>query len=88
MNDIEIFTIPNCPFCKKAKALLEDNYLDYFEYDISYDEENMREQLGKRFHIKGKTTVPQILINCKHIGGYSELKEIIQNGKLNDYIKH
>lgn len=87
MNDIELFTIPTCPFCKKAKALLEDHYLDYFEYDISHDESNMREQLGKRFNLKGEVTVPQIVINCKHIGGYTDLKEIVQNGKLNDYLR-
>ena len=87
MNDIELFTIPTCPFCNKAKALLEDNYLDYFEYDISHDEENLRAQLGKRFNLKGTVTVPQIVINCKHIGGYTDLKEIIQNGKLNEYLR-
>lgn len=87
MNDIELFTIPTCPFCKKAKALLEDNYLDYFEYDISHDEENLREKLGKRFNIQGTVTVPQIVINCKYIGGYTDLKEIVQNGKLCEYLR-
>lgn len=88
MNDIELFTLPTCPFCRKAKELLEDNYLDYFEYDISHDEEKIREKLGKRFKIDGRVTVPQIVINGKHIGGYSELKDIIQKGKLSDYIKN
>ncbi len=87
MNDIEVFTIPTCPFCKKAKDLLNDNYLDYFEYDISHDETNMRNELGKRFNIKGEVTVPQIVINCKHIGGYTDLKEIVQNGKLHEYLR-
>lgn len=88
MNDIEIYTLPTCPFCKKAKEKLNDNYLDYFEYDISHDEEHLREELAKRFKIAGgKATVPQIVINCKHIGGYSELKELIDSGKLNQYLK-
>ena len=89
MNDIVIYTLPTCPFCKKAKEKLNDNYLDYFEYDISYDEENLRKQLAKRFKIPAdRATVPQIVINCKHIGGYAELKEIIDSGKLNQYINN
>ena len=87
MNDIEIFTIPTCPFCQKAKALLTDNYLDYNEFDISHDEDKYRKQLGETFDIKGRVTVPQIVINGKHIGGYSELKEIVNNGRLNSYLK-
>lgn len=88
MNDIELFTLPTCPFCRKAKDLLEDNYLDYFEYDISHDEDNMRAKLAKRFNLHDKATVPQIMINGKHIGGYSELKDIVNNGRLNDYLHH
>ncbi len=87
MNDIEIYTIPTCPFCKKAKALLRDNYLDFNEYDISHDEENLRQKLGEKFKINGAVTVPQIVINGKHIGGYSDLKEIVYDGKLNSYLK-
>lgn len=87
MNDIEIFTIPTCPFCQKAKALLTDNYLDYNEVDISHDEEEYRKKLGETFDIKDRVTVPQIVINGKHIGGYSDLKEIVNNGRLNSYLK-
>lgn len=86
-NDIEIFTIPACPFCQKAKALLEDNYLDYIEYDISQNEEELRKMLAELYDIpSGRATVPQVVINGKHIGGYSELKEIINSGKLNNYL--
>lgn len=86
-NDIEIFTIPTCPFCQKAKALLADNYLDFNEYDISHNEEELRQKLGEAFGIEGRVTVPQIVINGKHIGGYSDLKEIVKNGKLCNYLK-
>lgn len=85
-NDIEIYTIPTCPFCKKAKELLKDNYLDFNEYDISHDEENIRKKLGKKFNIQGYVTVPQIIINGTRIGGYSDLKEIVKDGKLCDFV--
>lgn len=34
----------------------------------------------------GRATVPQVVINGKHVGGYTELKELINSGKLNDYL--
>ena len=86
MNTIEIYTLPACPFCIKAKELLKDNYLDFIEYDISHDEENMRQELGKTYNIKGNVTVPQIIINGKRLGGYSEFKEIVSDGKLNNFL--
>ena len=87
-NDIEIYTLPTCTFCIKAKEKLQDNYLDFTEHDISQNEEEMRHKLAERFNIEnGMATVPQILINGKHIGGYTELKEIIDSGKLNQYLK-
>lgn len=84
MNDIEIYTLPTCPFCLKAKALLQDNYLDYIEHDISQNEEEMRKTLALKFDIEGgRATVPQVIINGKYIGGYSDLKELFNSGKMN-----
>lgn len=85
-NDIEIYTLATCPFCIKAKQLLEDNYLDYREHDISKNEEEMRKELGHLFNISGNVTVPQIIINNKHVGGYSDLKELFKSGKIKEYI--
>ncbi len=85
-NDIEIYTLSTCPFCIKAKELLRDNYLDYTEHEISHDETKMRKKLGEMFHLSGNVTVPQIVINEKHIGGYSDLKELIKSGKIKEYL--
>lgn len=86
-NDIDIYTIDTCPFCRKAKELLRDNYLEYVEHNITNDEQKQREFLGKKFAINGRVTVPQIIINGTHIGGYSELKNIVNEGKLCDYLR-
>ena len=87
-NVTEFVTIPTCPFCQKAKDKLKDNYLDFTEYDISHNEEELRRKLAEMFEIpSGRATVPQIAINGKYIGGYSELKELINSGKLNQYLK-
>ena len=85
-NDIEIYTLSTCPFCTKAKELLRDNYLDYTEHEISDNEMAMRKKLGELFHISGNVTVPQIVINNKHIGGYSDLKELFKSGKISQYL--
>lgn len=85
-NDIEIYTLATCPFCIKAKELLKDNYLDYTEHEISDNEEAMRKKLGEFFHISGNVTVPQIVINNKHIGGYSDLKELFKSGRIVEYL--
>jgi len=86
-NEIEIYTLPTCPFCIKAKDKLKDNYLDFFEYDISKNEIEMRKELAQKFDIEGgMATVPQIVINGKHIGGYTDLKEIVDSGHLNQYL--
>lgn len=87
-NNIEIYTLPTCPFCIKAKEKLRDNYLDFTEHDISDNEDEMRRQLAMRFNLPNSmATVPQILINGKHIGGYTDLKELINSGHLNQYLK-
>lgn len=87
-NDIEIYTLPTCTFCIKAKEKLNDNYLEFTEHDISQNEEEMRRKLAKRFNLKSEmATVPQILINGTYIGGYTDLKELINSGKLNQYLK-
>lgn len=85
-NDIEIYTLSTCPFCTKAKELLRDNYLDYNEHEISDNETAMRKKLGELFHISGNVTVPQIVINNKHIGGYSDLKELFKSGEIAEYL--
>jgi len=68
---VTIYTIPNCEFCEKSKNLLHSklNYVIY-EVDISTKptmKQKVKDTLG--------TTVPQIVIDGNHIGGYQELQE-------------
>ncbi len=87
MNDIEIYTLPDCPFCIKAKTLLTKNGLKYNEHDISDDEEKKREELKKKFNLSERATVPQITINNKYVGGYSQLKDLFESEKIYEYLK-
>lgn len=64
---VEIFSKDNCPYCVKAKALLDDN--GYTEYKVG--EDISRDDFFAKF--PGHTTVPQIVINGEHIGGHDNL---------------
>jgi glutaredoxin len=66
-----------------AKQMLDDMGISYENIDIEKENIN-REDLEK---ITGAYTVPQIIINNKQIGGYNELLQLNQTGKLKELIK-
>ncbi len=80
---VTIYSKQVCPYCVKAKRLLDKVGADYNEIDISQSPE-LREQM---IHDSGgKKTVPQIFIGAKHIGGCDDLYEIGEE-KLKEMIK-
>lgn len=87
MNDIEIYTLGRCPYCTRAKELFHENGLKFKEHDISNKEEEMREKLKAKFHLKERATVPQIVINGNYVGGYSHLKELFKSGELKNLLR-
>lgn len=80
--NIEIYTLDYCPFCKKAKAFFDEKNIPYVEYKLNGDEDEEFRKLQKKFDIKNEVTVPQIVINGKRIGGYSDLMALYETGKL------
>lgn len=75
---IKMYTKGYCSFCFAAKNLLTKRGLDYEEISLSNNtasEKEMRE-------LTGGTTVPQIVINGRAIGGYTELVEMDLDGEL------
>ena len=75
---IKIFTKGYCSFCYAAKNLLAKRGLEFEEISLSGNssaEQEMQQLTGRR-------TVPQILINNKPIGGYTELVEMDMDGEL------
>ena len=78
-----IYSTSWCPSCISAKRLLESKDVEYEEINI--EEVNIsRQELSK---IAGAATVPQIIINDTPIGGFDNLLELEQNGKLNEMLK-
>jgi len=80
--NIELYTVNYCPYCKKALAFLNERNVEYKNYDITLNEEQMRAELGKKYNIKGRVTVPQILIDGKNIGGYTDMINLYSSGEL------
>jgi glutaredoxin 3 len=84
MPKVEIYTWSRCPFCIRAKRLLDQKGVKYIEYVIDGDEE-ARERMVRRGS-DGKRTVPQIFINDKHIGGCEALYALEAQGKLDQLL--
>lgn len=78
--NVEIYTWTWCPFCIRAKALLEKKGVNFTEYCIDGDEE-AREKMTQRAN--GRRSLPQIFINNRHIGGCDDLYALEAKGKLN-----
>jgi glutaredoxin 3 len=78
MKPVKIYTTPICPYCTRAKRLLDTKGVPYEEIDVSGDDQ-ARMDLAER---TGRRTVPQIFIGEEHIGGFYELRELERSGEL------
>lgn len=76
---VEIYTWQYCSYCLAAKRLLKHKGVEFVEYAIDHDE-NHRARMAARAN--GRRTLPQIFINDRHIGGYSELAHLERSGQL------
>jgi glutaredoxin 3 len=76
---VEIYTSPFCGYCHRAKRLLEEKGVVYNEFDILMDGAKRVEMTARA---KGRTTVPQIFIDGRHVGGYEELRALERDGSL------
>ena len=79
MASVEIYTTTVCPYCVKAKRLLDAKDVDYVEHNLT-GKDAEREALVKKTN--GMRTVPQIFINGQHIGGCDNLYELEEKGEL------
>jgi glutaredoxin 3 len=79
MAEVELYTTMFCPYCARARALLERKGVAYTEIDI-IEEPARRAEMIRR--ASGRTSVPQIFINGEHIGGSDELVALDRTGEL------
>ncbi|MEO5342072.1 MAG: glutaredoxin 3 [Gammaproteobacteria bacterium SHHR-1] len=78
MPQVIIYSTQICPYCIRAKQLLQHKGVTYAEKMIDQDRGLMREMLER----SQRRTVPQIFIDDYHVGGYDELAELDSLGKL------
>jgi glutaredoxin 3 len=76
---VEIYSWRFCPYCIRAKGLLDRKGVVYNDYLIDGDD-GAREAMARR--AMGRTTLPQIFINDRGIGGCDELYELDRRGQL------
>ena len=76
---IEIYTTMFCPFCIRAKQLLEAKQVSYDETDVTA-KLSLRRAMSER--AGGRTSVPQIFIDDTHIGGCDDLYALDAKGGL------
>ncbi|MBF2025562.1 MAG: glutaredoxin 3 [Oscillatoriales cyanobacterium C42_A2020_001] len=76
---VEIYTWSMCPFCIRAKSLLNKKGVEFTEYCIDGDEA-ARAKMAQRAN--GRRSLPQIFINNQHIGGCDDLYALNAQGKL------
>jgi len=79
MARVEIYTKAFCGYCARAKHLLDVKGIAYEEYDITFGGDKRDEMLERA---PGRTTVPQIFIDGRHIGGSDDLHELERSGRL------
>jgi glutaredoxin 3 len=84
MANVEIYTWSTCPFCIRAKGLLNKKGVDYTEYGIDGDEA-ARNKMADR--AGGRRSLPQIFINDQHIGGCDDIHGLESAGKLDALLK-
>ena len=80
MPDVEIYVKTFCPYCVRAEQLLRAKGIQFSEYLIDMDPGKRQEMIQRA---NGRTTVPQIFIDGRHIGGCDDLHALERDGKLN-----
>lgn len=79
MPTIEIYTQPWCPYCARAMQLLTGKGVEFRDINAPHGSAE-REEAARRSG--GRTTVPQIFIDGRHIGGCDDLLALDRAGKL------
>ena len=80
---MRIYTTQTCPYCVRAKRLLQKKNVPYDEIDVSWDDDAwlmLTQTTGRR-------TVPQIFIGERHVGGSDDLHALEERGELDGLLQ-
>lgn len=78
MSEVVIYSTRICPYCIRAKRLLERKGVEYHEIRVDRDYAQLRVMLER----SRRNTVPQIFIDNRHVGGYDDLAALDRAGEL------
>jgi glutaredoxin 3 len=84
MAKVEIYTRPWCGYCARAKALLGRKGKDFIEYDLEREPAREAEMIRRA---GGATSVPQIFIDGRHVGGSDDIHALDRHGKLDPLLR-
>ncbi|OLC77663.1 MAG: glutaredoxin 3 [Deltaproteobacteria bacterium 13_1_40CM_4_68_19] len=83
MKPVRIYTTQTCPYCVRAKRLLQKKSVPYQEIDVSWDDDARL----RLMQATGRRTVPQIFIGEKHVGGSDDLHALEERGELDGLLQ-
>jgi len=83
MAKVEIYTTLFCPYCERAKALLERKGIAYVEHDAPHGSQARKDAIARS---GGRMTVPQIFINGDAVGGSDDLHALERAGRLDEML--
>ena len=79
MVEVELYTTMWCPYCARARRLLDRKGVAFTDIDIEAEPERRAEMIRRA---GGRSSVPQIFIDGEHIGGSDELAALDRAGRL------
>lgn len=80
---VTVYVSDWCPYCQRAKGLLQQKQVVFNEINVEQDEKSREEMLAR----SNRRTVPQIFIGDKHVGGCDELYALDRSGELDRLIQ-
>ncbi len=83
MAKVEIYSKTFCGFCMRARSLLDSKGIEYEEYVIDGGGPKREEMIQRA---NGRTTVPQIFVDGRHVGGCTDLVALEREGKLDEML--
>jgi glutaredoxin 3 len=81
---ITLYVTGWCPYCQRAKALLDSKQLVFNEIDVDEDPKLRQEMIAR----SGRRTVPQIFIGERHVGGCDDLYALESKGELDQLVSN
>lgn len=82
MATVVMYSTGFCPYCNRARQLLDEKQATYTDIRIDEHPEKRDEMIVK----SGRKTVPQIFINGQHIGGCDDIYALNDNGQLDQLL--